>query len=234
MMRSMYSSMASIAPTSSRVVSRPAQPSGTPAASLACFITSKSARLERIASRPPLRSTALPLLRHRPAICTSASGRDSKITPTTPIGQLTRERISPSASSVRSCSCPMGSSICASARRPAHTSSSLPWSNFSRFSAGAERPSAFAASRSCAFAAKIASLPSCSASATARSAPSRTCAEDAARAKLACLARRAISCVLSFSPLIRRPPGKAPRASPRASCCSPAAARGGRRPPGRR
>ena len=86
---------------------------------------SNSASLVCSASRPPLSSTALPLLRHSPPIWISASGRDSKITPTTPMGQLMRESTSPSASSVRSCSCPMGSSIAASCSRPAQTSAEL-------------------------------------------------------------------------------------------------------------
>ena len=68
MMRSMSSSILSMTETSSRVVSRPHQPSGIPVATLASRRISNSASLVHIASRPPLSSTALPLLRHRPPI----------------------------------------------------------------------------------------------------------------------------------------------------------------------
>jgi len=75
--------------TSSRVSRSCIQPAGAPAASEAAAMTSARMRLVPAASLPPLRSTALPLFRQRLEICTRASGRDSKITPMTPIGQLT-------------------------------------------------------------------------------------------------------------------------------------------------
>ncbi len=61
-----------------------------PAATAAECKALNKARFECSASRPPLSKTALPLFKQSEAICAKASGRDSKTTPTTPIGQLTR------------------------------------------------------------------------------------------------------------------------------------------------
>ena len=115
------------------------------------------------------------------------------MTPITPMGQLTRESTSPSASSVRSCSLPMGSSMAASCSKPRQTSFSLCSSKRSRLSAGAESPSFSAASMSFSFAAKMCPAFARSAAATDSSALSRTLLGAAAKAKLACLAALAIS-----------------------------------------
>ena len=52
--------------------------------------SSASARLLCRASRPPFSTTALPLFQPSPVICTSASGRASNTTPSTPSGQVMR------------------------------------------------------------------------------------------------------------------------------------------------
>jgi hypothetical protein len=65
-------------------------------------------RLLSIASDPPLRTRAFPLLRASPAICTRASGRDSKIIAITPIGVVRWVRVNPSSSSRRFRTVPTG------------------------------------------------------------------------------------------------------------------------------
>ena len=57
---------------------------------MASIITSANARFVLRASLPPFSSAALPDFRQRVAICTRASGRDSKTTPITPMGTVTR------------------------------------------------------------------------------------------------------------------------------------------------
>ena len=107
-------------------------------------------------------------------ICTSASGLASKMTPITPIGQVSRYRVSPSSSSLASFVWNSGSGICTRSWMPFMTSRSLPSSNLRRFKTGTAIPSASACSISCLFASKIASLLSVNAFATAKSAWSRS------------------------------------------------------------
>ena len=97
----MSASSFSMAATSSRECSSCARSAGSPTSAAASRSASHKAAFVRSASRPPLSSTALPLLSASDAICTSASGRLSKITPMTPIGQVTRYIFSPCVISVR-------------------------------------------------------------------------------------------------------------------------------------
>ena len=182
MIRSTYSSSASSALTSSRVCSRPSAPAGTPQRTAASCIAAKSARLVASASLPPLSSAALPLLRHRDAICTSASGRDSKITPITPIGQETRYRSRPGASCVASSVQPSGSGSAASACRPSSTVRSLASSKRRRLSSGAARCCSRARARSARLASKMSARRARSVSAAHSSARLRTSALSAASA----------------------------------------------------
>ena len=62
------------------------------------LIVSKRARLVFKASLPPFKREQLPLFKQSELICTSASGRDSNITPITPMGQDTLYNSSPSSS----------------------------------------------------------------------------------------------------------------------------------------
>ena len=107
----------------------------TPPADSAPCIAATSAAFVCAASLPPLRMTAFADLSASALICTAASGRDSKITQSTPIGHGTRPA-EPASCSVARCTTPTGS---ASAR----TSSTLRIpSNFapstsSRLSSGA-------------------------------------------------------------------------------------------------
>ena len=139
-MRSIHSCWRSISCTSSRECKRAHQPSGRPHCRAAPIIRSASASLVRAASRPPLRSTAFPLLRHSEAICTSASGRLSKMTPTTPMGQLTRYRFKPGDSSLAYCTFPSGSGSRARDRSPSAMPAHLARVSLSRLNSGALSP----------------------------------------------------------------------------------------------
>jgi len=110
------------------------------------------------ASDPPLSSTALLDFRHRVEIWTSASGRDSKMTPMTPIGLDTRYKSSPGSSSVVRRVWPTGSGRSIRLLIPATTSWILFRSNFNRLSKGAASPSWVLRSRSVWFAAKRAGV----------------------------------------------------------------------------
>ena len=88
---------------------------------------------------PPFEQYALPLFRHRQEIWIKASGRDSKMTPITPIGQLTRKRSNPSSSSMAFSVRPTGSGRLIMLRNPSHASPILASSNLSRFSKGGAR-----------------------------------------------------------------------------------------------
>ena len=128
----------------------------------------------RLASRPPLSRAPLPERMASEAICITASGRASKITPTTPSGTLRRSSTSPSSSSVWSWRRPSGSSRAATWRTPSMAPSSLAASSLRRATRGAARPSAAAASRSARFAARISSRSASRASAMASRAPRRS------------------------------------------------------------
>ena len=122
------------------------------------------------ASRPPLSSTALPERSASEAICTSASGRDSKTTARTPSGQLSCVRTSPSSSLRRASTVPSGSARAASCRAPSASVSSFEASSFSRFTSGEARPTAAARSRALASSTRARTPGSTSAAASASSA----------------------------------------------------------------
>ena len=88
--------------TSARDCSRLMESAGTPwkptQALRARWI--RALRLFRAASEPPFRITALPDFRASEATCGTTSGRDSKITPTTPSGHDSLYSTKPSSSSV--------------------------------------------------------------------------------------------------------------------------------------
>ena len=109
----------------------------------------------RLASRPPFKMAPLPERIAREAIWIAASGRASKITPTTPRGTVSRSSTRPWSSSVCSCRRPRGSSRAATWRTPAIAASSLAPSNFSRAIRAGANPSEAAASISAWLAARI-------------------------------------------------------------------------------
>ena len=183
-----------MAATSSRVSSSWAKSAGRPTFSAAARRASHRARLVLMASRPPLSSTALPLLRAREAICTRASGRLSKITPMTPMGQVMRYILRPSVSSRLRVVWPMGSGRPARARRPAVTAASFSSANFRRPSRGAARLSCSALARSALLAAKISAWRASSSSAMASRAAFRVSISDAASVHAARRASWAIWC----------------------------------------
>ena len=91
--RGMMRSIRFSSPRRARTSSRPDRSVIHPSGRIPCVawhIISARVWLVTVASRPPLSRAALPDLRHREAICTRASGRDSKITPITPMGTVTR------------------------------------------------------------------------------------------------------------------------------------------------
>ena len=191
MIRSTRSDRPSRASTEARSARPCTASSGRPSVARAARTVASRAALEWRASRPPLRSTALPLLRARALICTSASGRDSKITPSTPRGQDSRVSSRPASSSRRRSTRPRGSGRAATARTPAAISCSLAGLRRRRWkAAGLMVPCAAARSR--ALAARMASAsarrPAASASSTRlRVAPELTARVwAAARAATAC------------------------------------------------
>ena len=178
-MRSIASSMPRISVTSPRVSSRVSQPAGIPStASVARVITSARIRLEFAASDPPLSSTALPDFRHSAAIWTSASGRDSKMTPTTPMGTVTRNNSRPWSSSVARCVCQSGSGWPATERTMSRAVSNLPLRRSRRATRGSLisplAASVVAASQSRVLAAMMSSRSDTIAAAIASNAASRT------------------------------------------------------------
>ena len=157
-MRSIYSSSLSISAISERSVKRLSHPSGSPASIPALLITEASALFVLIASEPPLRNTALPLLMQRDAICTSASGLLSKITPITPIGHVTLVSSRPSSKVVLKVTLPTGSVRSMRLSIPDTTSLSLSSLNLSLLISGVSRLAFSASSRSVLLAAKISSF----------------------------------------------------------------------------
>ena len=126
-------------------------------------MTSNISRLVLSVSDPPLSMAQLPLLMQSVEIWTMASGRASKITPMTPMGQVTRLSTRPWSSSRRSSTRPTGSGSETRLSMPAHTSASLCSSNSRRLRTAGATFASSAAARSLALAAKIRSLLSCSA-----------------------------------------------------------------------
>ena len=158
MIRSIYSSSLSMSAISERVVRRFSHPSGSPASIPALLITEARALFVFIASDPPLRNTAFPLLIQRDAICTNASGLLSKITPITPMGQVTRVSSRPSSRVVLKVILPTGSLRPIRLSMPETTSVSLSSLNLSLFISGVSRLFFSASSRSVLFAAKMSSF----------------------------------------------------------------------------
>ena len=79
--------------------------SGVTAVSV-CGIVRTVSPSDKIEENAPLRIAAFPDLMAKEAIFAITSGRASKITSSTPMGQVTRSRISPSSSCVRSVGLP--------------------------------------------------------------------------------------------------------------------------------
>ena len=121
---------------------------------------SNSTLLVFTASEPPFRTEALPLFTHSEAICTSASGRDSKITPITPMGHVTFERISPSSNCFFKTILLRGSSRPIKLWMPSMQSRNFFSSNSSLFNMGSVRPFDLPTLRSVRLASKILSLQS--------------------------------------------------------------------------
>ena len=160
------------------------KPSGMPDAAAASCIVSNRIRFVFLASLPPLSTEQLPLLRQREAICTRASGRDSKITPITPIGQVVLVRISWLSSSLWSRVLPTGSGRFIKPLMPFITSLSLCSSNLSLLIIGAASEPASALARSILLASKISDFLASRASATAERAELRCSCEREAITKL--------------------------------------------------
>ena len=132
------------------------------------------AQLERMASEPPRRMQALPLLMQMAAASLVTLGRDSKMMPTTPRGtRFCRMRRPLGRVHMRS-AVPMGSGRAATSSRPRAMSSTRASVRVSRSIKADFTPFSPAARRSSAFACRIAPQCARSACAMARSAPSRT------------------------------------------------------------
>ena len=151
-------------PTASRsVVCTSCTPwAGSPASSIACSTSLARALLDSIASEPPRKMQALPLLMDRLAASIVTLGRLSKIMPNTPMGT----RIWPTRMPLGCCFMPMispiTSGICASCSQPWAQVSSTLGVRRRRSTMGAARPLATARSRSLA-------LSTCKASVLSRS-----------------------------------------------------------------
>ena len=135
---------------------------GRPASASAACTTFHSARLEWIASEPPRRIAALPLLIASEAASIVTLGRLSYTMPNTPSGTRIRPTWMPLGRLRRSVISPIGSGIAAICSQPWATVSRPESVSFRRSTSGAARPAASAAAMSSAFAA-------CSARASARS-----------------------------------------------------------------
>ena len=139
----------------------------------------------RLASLPPLSRAPLPERIAREAICITASGLASKITPSTPRGTLSRSSTSPSASSVWSWRRPIGSARAATWRTPSMAAASLRSSSFRRATRAGARPALAAASRSAWLAATIVAASASRASAMASTAVCRSPSASCPRAMAA-------------------------------------------------
>jgi len=148
MTKSTYLSNASSSPTSSRVSRRVSQSEGRPFSSPALAIIVARTLLLSFASLPPFSTMAFPLFTANEAICTSASGRLSKIIAMSPIGQLTLFNIRPSSKRRASKTFPAGSGNARISRMPKRTSSNFFLSNSRRLKSGIANPFCLAAVRS--------------------------------------------------------------------------------------
>ena len=172
------------------------QSAGIPAPMPAGAMSSHKAALVRAASLPPFRMRALPLLAARQAIWTRASGLDSKIIATRPMGQLTCLSTSPSSRRRAESTRPAGSGRRLRASIPATESAILDSSKRSRLRRGFARPAASAAARSAALAATIPAAPARRASAMEARARSLLAPSRARQASAARLPRSAFSLVV--------------------------------------
>ena len=169
MITSTYSGMVIKRPTAARSVvgTSCTASSGKPAAASAWCTSTASALFDSMASLPPRRMQALPLLMLRLAASIVTLGRLSKIMPKTPIGT----RICPTRMPL-GCSCkplmvPITSGIAANCRQPSCKVSITLGVRRKRSTIGALRPASWARAISCAFAACKKSLCSPSTSANA-------------------------------------------------------------------
>ena len=139
-------------------------------------------------------------------ICVTASGRASKITASTPSGQLTLCSSRPVSSSRRSRIRPLGSGSSATARTPRTISASFAASRCKRFSKACESSpdftSASASRTSSAFAARISAAFCSSAFATASSAAFFCSELTVANLRLAALAAFASSSTFAFRSIV--------------------------------
>lgn len=199
MTRSMYLSCARRAEISERVETVCTNVDGIDVlASASAMIFDKSVAVW-ILSLPPFRMAALPDLIASAAMFTTTSGRASKMTSSTPTGQVTRCSASPGPSSFANVTCPVGRGSDATSLIPCSIASYLPARERSRrLNREAESLPAStrgrAASMSALFAARTASRFSESAVRIALSATSRS---DGATSWEASKARRAATAMAS-------------------------------------
>ena len=118
---------------------------GRPASSSASCTTCASARLLWIASEPPRRIAALPLLMASDAASMVTLGRLSKTMPKTPSGTRMRPTLMPLGRRCTPLISPTGSGIAASCSQPSATVSMICGVSLSRSTSGAARPPACAA-----------------------------------------------------------------------------------------
>ena len=123
-----------------------------------------------IASLPPFNIAQFPLFIHNDAICTIASGRDSKITPITPIGHVSLIRSKSESNSLFISSFESGSSSFIRSLIPFTTPFILSSLNLSLLKIDDFKPSSSAFLRSASFARTISSIFAIRLSATARNA----------------------------------------------------------------
>eukprot|EP00756_Hemistasia_phaeocysticola_P018443 Hpha_TRINITY_DN15594_c2_g3::TRINITY_DN15594_c2_g3_i1::g.107773::m.107773 len=211
MMRSMYSDSFSICAVCSLVVSSATTSSGTFAFRSPSLIAATMAVHVRTASLPHLSSTPLPDFTASEAIWRAASGRASKMMPSTPSGTVTRRSTSPSESSRLISVAPMGSGRRATSRTPVTVVSSLdPLKTRRACSAGATpADGSLAALMSSSLAASMAPRCFVTASAIARSAALRCSRDSVASSRAALRAAAAVertSLALSAAHRSCRPP----------------------------
>ena len=192
-MRLIFFSSFNISTTSERVSIICIDPIGTPSTlQIASLIKLTIILFDCCASLPPLRITALPDFRHNEEICGIASGRDSKIAPITPIGQVIRRRVRPSSNSIPISSLPRPTTLLI----PLTIPMTLFSSKRSREKSGAEIFSLSATSRSLTLASSIEAHAASRAEAISSKALFLISTDKWASFKDAALAVKAISCII--------------------------------------
>ena len=161
----------------------PSDPSGRPARVAASPATAASAAFECAAELDPRRTIAFPDFRHSAAASMVTFGRASYTTAITPRGTRTLRTSSPPRSRQPSITSPTGSGSAAIVRTPAAISATRRRSSDRRSSRAKDSPLSCPASRSRAFASRIAAVCSMSASAIACSARSLTSESTVASAR---------------------------------------------------